>query len=183
MSPLSEDWLSTLPASMPPCLPLNLKLVSGLPDSGACLILEALRVGGVQVLKLSDTWGWSEATRLPCEPADLEKIQQSVAQVPSALIPILPRHNFYHVIFIKKCLSETVMPNNLADTGLTQTEALRLLARHQNKVLDFMRRSANIDVLELDGTELNTQPSQLANRLASFLAPVCHLQLKQWLTT
>lgn len=165
--------------------PMEFTLVSGLPRSGTSLMMQILRAGGMELMcdgirtpdsdNLEGYWEWEEIKSLPKNPRIIEQAAGKVVKIVSALLEHLPvRHN-YRIIFMRRPVEEVIDSQwkMLANRGLApRTERRSLLEtqeKHISRLLDGLRRSPRVGLLEIDYPRLVRAPHAELTKLSAFL--------------
>jgi predicted AlkP superfamily phosphohydrolase/phosphomutase/tetratricopeptide (TPR) repeat protein len=172
------------PASTLTREPLDFLIVSGLPRSGTSLMMQILVAGGIEPmtdgLRHSDTdnpegyFEWEEIKTLPRNPRVIEKAHGKVTKVISALLPHLPVHHRYKVIFMTRPVhqiarSQEVMIRNRGGETSDRARMEATLQIHADEILSSLRKAPNIDLLEVPYPELVAYPEAWMEQLTRFL--------------
>ena len=170
----------------PPAPPGEFVIVSGLPRSGTSLMMQMLLAGGVplqtdgqRTADADNTEGyfeWEAIKTLPKNPRILDEAQGRAIKVISLLLPALPRQHRYKIIFMQRPVEE-VAASQLkmlqrrfpAKTHASPVKMAESLRTHRDETLQLLRRSPNLNVLEVDYPELVRDPAAMVARLAAFL--------------
>ncbi len=160
-------------------------LVSGLPRSGTSLMMQMLAAGGLpahtDALRTADEDNpegyleWEAVKRIAREPELLDEpgLEHRAIKVISALLPALPRHHRYGVIFMRRPAEEIVrsQAQMIARRGAAPaaTDAVHLEA-HAVALQEFLRGHPNVfDVLEVDYPSLVAEPASWVPRIVEFV--------------
>jgi hypothetical protein len=159
-------------------------IVSGLPRSGTSLMMQMLNAARVPIMSddarpadESNPRGyfeWQEIKRLPRDPLTIEKAHGCAVKVISMLLPSLPRKHKFRVIFMDRDVEEVAqsqkkMRQRLAGKASSDEEQMTAqLAQHRARVLELLRQSANIDLLEIDYADLLANSHINTKRVATF---------------
>ena len=183
--PLSVPDLSVETAAGPP----EFLVVSGLPRSGTSLMMQMLAAGGLEPMRddlrppdESNPRGyfeWQEIKKLPKDPRVILKAHGRVTKIISALLPFLPRAARFRVIFMLRPPEETaasqeIMRHRLTgsdDAAKEQASVAALttaLGKHRRQILDLLRASENVELLEVDYPALLDDPLAVSARVAAF---------------
>ena len=171
----------------PPSAPMEFTLVSGLPRSGTSLMMQILHAGGMEIMQdgirgadednREGYWEWEEIKRLRKNPRIIEQAAGKIVKVVSALLESLPSQHSYRIIFMRRPIEEVVDSQwkMLANRGnAPQSERLDLIAaqeRHVVRLLEGLRRSSRVRLLEIDYPALVKAPEGGLAELAEFLGP------------
>ncbi len=168
-----------------PVEPMDFLLVSGLPRSGTSLMMQMLVAGGLEPmrddLRPADAdnpngyFEWQEIKSLPHNPRLIEKARGKVTKVISMLLPYLPQAHRFRVIFMVRPVADTLASQErmrdrreaatpAAPRGEMQTE----LRRHRERMLELLRTSPNVEVLEVDYPALLEDPLTWSKKVAEF---------------
>jgi tetratricopeptide (TPR) repeat protein len=162
-------------------------VVSGLPRSGTSMMMQMLAAGGCPVLidghrtaDDSNRRGYFEfepAKRLATDTRWLEEAQGKAVKIVVQLLPHLPLHRRYRIVFMERKLSEVVasqrkMLKRLGRPGSRRAPAE--LARTYQKQVDAVAEilnphSENAPVLSIDYAEALADPTAAAARVNRFL--------------
>jgi tetratricopeptide (TPR) repeat protein len=159
-----------------PVKALELLLVSGLPRSGTSLMMQILQAGGIPLLtdgkRVADEdnpegyWEWEDIKQLPKNPAILKQAEGRAVKLITALLPSLPRVHLYKVIYMKRPVEQVVASQfaMLRRKGIEpKRDAAQLAATQEQmseRVLEFMRKSDRIELLEIDYPDLIAHPDE-----------------------
>ncbi len=164
--------------------PMDFLIVSGLPRSGTSLMMQLLQAGGIPVMTddrrnpdESNPHGyfeWEEIKQLPKNPFIIEKAQGRAVKIISMLLPSLPSRHRFRIIFMQRPIEEVAASQETLRHRLSGTSAadpvlmLERLGEHRDRILDLLRESPNVDLLELDYSSLLDDPRPQLERLAQF---------------
>ncbi len=162
-------------------------IVSGLPRSGTSMMMKMLEAGGI--LPLTDNIrtadednpkGYYEFERVKQLPrgdgAWLPDAQGKVVKVIAALLPHLPGHYRYRVIFMQRAMSEILAsqrqmlirrgedPDKVSDNLLAN-----LFEKHLRQVNEWMSRQPNVERLDVNYNEMLENPQPFIERVNTFL--------------
>lgn len=158
-------------------------IVSGLPRSGTSLLMQMLREGGLAPMtddhRLPDIhnpqgfFEWEPVRRLPLDPDLIEQVEGRALKVISALVPHLPRKHAYQVLAMVRHPGEIArsQAKMLAHSNANLEAVTAKLEQHQADWLAYLRNSPNVELLELQFTEVVAQPGQAAQAIGKFLGP------------
>lgn len=167
-------------ATAAPTEPLDFLLVSGLPRSGTSLMMQMLQAGGLEIMRDDQRpadadnprgyFEWQEIKKLPKNPRLIEKTHGRVTKVISALLPFLPRAHRFKILFMLRPLedvvaSQTTMLSRRGTSGIAAAEELRA---HRDRMLDLLRSSPNVELLEADYPALLADPLEWSTRIVRF---------------
>lgn len=162
-------------------------VVSGLPRSGTSMAMKMLDAGGAQLYidnvrkpDEDNPKGYFElerVKRLREEPDKswVKEARGKALKVISYLLTDLPGDNRYKVVFMHRHPDEMIASQNrmLERRGepLAQNDAevVRFFQRHLSQVKAWLSRRANFEVLELQYTEVVSNPVKAAESIRSFL--------------
>ena len=160
-------------------------VVSGLPRSGTSLVMQMLAAGGLPVLgdnhRLADEdnpRGYLEDARVKSLERDatwLAEAEDKAIKIISFLLPKLPSHFEYRVIFLRRNLTEVLKSQEkmLERRGQPPGPPAEMMAAHFQKHLQtvdhWLSTQGNIQVLNCDHAELIQRPVQAAAAIQEFL--------------
>ena len=164
---------------------MEFTIVSGLPRSGTSLMMQMLRAAGMELMhddkrpadedNTEGYWEWEEIKSLRKNPRLMEKAEGKAVKVISALLPQLPTHHRYRIIFMKRPVEEIVDSQwtMLARSGRKpRSEKQHLIQTqqtHLDQTLARLRQHKNVELLEIDYPELVSDPGGQIPALKSFL--------------
>jgi hypothetical protein len=164
----------------------KITVVSGLPRSGTSMMMKMLEAGGIPVvtdrLRLADEdnpQGYYELERvkqMEHDKAWLEDARGKVVKVIAALLKHLPPDYAYQIIFMRRSIDEVLASQRQmlirrgepTDT-LTDERMGELFRRHVTQVRTWIAEQPNIQVLEVDYSEVLAHPLDQAGRINQFL--------------
>ena len=165
--------------------PMEFVLVSGLPRSGTSLMMQILRAGGMPImtdgkrLPAQDNpegyWEWEGITKLPKNPRIIEEARGKVIKVISALLPSLPVKHRYRIIIMKRPVEQVIesqraMLEHSGQKPKSDKEHLtQVQKQHSEAILETLRKSDRVELLEIDFPELVADPAPSIARIAEFL--------------
>ena len=163
-------------------------IVSGLPRSGTSLMMQILAAGGVSPKtdgqRSADEDNpegyleWEEIKEIRKRPElmDEEDLDQKAIKVISMLLPHLPEHHDYRVIFMNRppeevARSQERMIERLGTTGAEGgVENVRQqLQAHRAQVLAWLRTASHMEVLVIEYPELVKKPEIAIQRIHDFV--------------
>lgn len=159
-------------------------IVSGLPRSGTSLMMQILTAGGIEAmtdgLREADAdnpegyFEWEEIKTLPRNPAIIENARGKVTKVISALLPYLPPHHRYKVIFMTRPVSQIAKSQELMILNRGGQTAERegmeeILRDHAEQVLERLRSQTNVELLEVSYPKLIDSPDSHLRALEKFV--------------
>ena len=169
-------------AATPPC---QFTIVSGLPRSGTSLMMQMLRSAGMDIMhdgkreadedNLEGYWEWEEIKSLRKNPRLIEKANGKVIKVISALLPQLPPHHRYRIIFMKRPVEEivasqwTMLARNGHKPRSERQHLIQTQQTHLDQTLARLRQHKNVELLEIDYSELVANPAKQIPALQDFL--------------
>ncbi len=164
---------------------LDLVIVSGLPRSGTSLMMQMLAAGGLPSLTDGQRgadesnpegyFEWEEIKQLTQNSSLIDRAESHAVKVVSMLLGALPVMHRYKIIFMLRPLTEVVQSQRrmLERNGRApQAEAAHLertQGRHVDNVLEILRRTPQVDLLEIDFPALIAAPLEGARRVRDFL--------------
>jgi predicted AlkP superfamily phosphohydrolase/phosphomutase/tetratricopeptide (TPR) repeat protein len=164
---------------------LDLIIVSGLPRSGTSLMMQILNAGGVPIMSDGQRqpdednplgyWEWEDIKKLPKNPHILEHAKGRAIKVVSALLPALPRKHRYKVLYMVRPVAEIVDSQwaMLAHKGIAprseKQHLMQMQEQHSRKLRETLRKSEQVDLLEIDYPRLVSQPESVLAEVANFL--------------
>jgi predicted AlkP superfamily phosphohydrolase/phosphomutase/tetratricopeptide (TPR) repeat protein len=164
---------------------MEFTIVSGLPRSGTSLMMQILRAGGMELMhdgkrtadedNLEGYWEWEEIMALKKNPRVIEKAEGKVVKVISALLPALPPKHRYKIIFMCRPVEEVVASQwkMLENRGaVPKSERAHLIATqetHVARMLEMLRASASVDLLEVAFPDLVADPAAQIGRVRDFV--------------
>jgi predicted AlkP superfamily phosphohydrolase/phosphomutase/tetratricopeptide (TPR) repeat protein len=189
---LAADALKADPQSKPNVLPPRdqcITLVSGLPRSGTSMLMQLLAAGGVPILSDDQRGADDNNPRGYLELAAAKNIARDSTWLDDALgravkliaqlLPHLPLHHRYRVIFMHRPLAEVAasqrrMLQRLGKpgAGLTDEALQEVFSRQVLEVQAWLRHHQKLgilDVLHLKYHETVQDPTSAAARIAGFL--------------
>jgi len=165
--------------------PIDFILVSGLPRSGTSLMMQMLQAGGLTLMTdgkrapdLSNPegyWEWEGIKKLPKNPRIIEEAKGKVIKVISALLPSLPVKHRYKIITMKRPVEQVVesqwaMLEHDGKKPVSEKDHLiQVQRRHSEVVLETLKKSDRVELLEVDFPELVADPLPVIDQLAVFL--------------
>jgi hypothetical protein len=123
-------------------------------------------------------WEWNEIRKLARDPRIIEQAQGKVVKVISALLPGLPRKHRYKIIYMTRPVEQVVASQwaMLEHTGQKpRSEKDHLIAvqrQHSENILQILKRSKQVEVLEISYPELVADPEPAIQAIADFLPGV-----------
>jgi hypothetical protein len=161
-------------------------IVTGMPRSGTSLTMRMLDTGGIPALTdgrrqadLHNPHGYfedSRAARLAQESAWLEEACGMAVKIIYRLLPDLPPHLDYRVLFMERDLEEVfdsqqdmLLSNQHSAAGQDRTRMIRALAADLEQVRQWLSRQANIRCLNVPYAELIASPAPWVSRISHFL--------------
>jgi hypothetical protein len=160
-------------------------VVSGLPRSGTSLMMQMLDNGGVQVLTdnlrtadVDNPNGYYElelVKQIKRDTSWLPAARGKALKLVSQLLYDLPPGETYRVIFMERDLDETLasqekMLERLGRQSAAPREHMkRLYTSHLERLHEWLRQQANMNVLRVPFHDLVKQPRVQAGRVRDFL--------------
>lgn len=180
-----EDHLA---AEMDAIVPLDFIIVSGLPRSGTSLMMQILQAGGLPLMtdgkrgvdldNPEGYWEWEEIKSLAKNPRILERAHGKVIKIISSLVPSLPVKNHYKIIYMTRPVEQVVESQwvMLERTGQKpkseRNHLIEVQRKHSEQILDVLKRSDRVEVLEISFPELVANPEAGIQTIAAFLPDV-----------
>ncbi len=167
-------------------------LVSGLPRSGTSLMMQILQAGGLSPRTDGERTAdednpegyleWEAIKRVAKQPELLDEpgLENQAIKVISLLLPALPRHHRYRVLFMRRppreiARSQAKMIARRGGGGADAENADRVAARlraHREETLAFLRGQPEVfDLLEIDYPALVADPEPWVARVTEFVGP------------
>ncbi len=163
-------------------------VVSGLPRSGTSMLMKMLQAGGVEIFEdgqrqadEDNPRGYFELERVKnlhkqADKGWLKEARGKAVKVISQLLPELPPENNYHVLFINRNLDEVLASQNkmLVRRGekvdpSADARMRELFEKHLKKTKAWLPSMKNFQVLELEYSQVVSNPLPEAGRIRSFL--------------
>lgn len=182
---LKRDALAQRTAADAAVEPMEFVIVSGLPRSGTSLMMQMLRAGGMELMtdgarvanedNPEGYWEWEEIKKLGKNPRLIEQAGDKVIKIISALLPHLPITHRYRVIFMTRPVEQVVASQwkMLERSGRQpKSERAHLIETQRNHargMLESLRRSDLVEVLEIDYPDLVADPQAGMRAVAAFL--------------
>ena len=148
-------------------------------------MMQILRAGGMELMhdgkrtadedNLEGYWEWEEIMALKKNPRVIEKAEGKVVKVISALLPALPPKHRYKIIFMCRPVEEVVASQwkMLENRGaVPKSERAHLIATqetHVDRMLEMLRASASVDLLEVAFPDLVADPAAQIGRVRDFV--------------
>jgi predicted AlkP superfamily phosphohydrolase/phosphomutase/tetratricopeptide (TPR) repeat protein len=181
-------------------------VVSGLPRSGTSLMMQILDAAGLPIMTdeqrgadESNSRGyfeWEEIKQLPKNPFLIEKAEGRAVKIVSMLLPSLPRKHRFRIIFMQRPIEEVAasqekMRRRLAGTSAADpVRMVERLGEHRDRTMTLLQQTPNVDLLEVDYTDLLHNPRPHLERIAEFsrigrdkldlMSAVIHPQLRHF---
>ena len=196
--PKREERLKILLKERPDSKPPQKKsdktfvLVSGLPRSGTSLMMQMLAAGGLPPMTDNERtpdvdnprgyFEWEAIKQISKQPELLDDpaVEGRAIKCISMLLPKLPDHHRYKVIFMTRPIEEVIasqekMKTRLGTVGATlEPEQLeRGLHAHREETLKWLKQAQHIDVMEVEYPALVRDPQSIVPRLVEFLGKDC----------
>jgi tetratricopeptide (TPR) repeat protein len=168
---------------------LEFLIVSGLPRSGTSLMMQILVAGGIEAmtdgLREADPdnpegyYEWEEIKSLPRDPHLIERAHGKVTKVISAMLPHLPPHHRYKILFMTRpagqiARSQHAMIRHRGEEAADPEKIEATLQAHAEHILSRLRALPNVDLLEIPFPELVENPDPWVRRIAEFLPGTFH---------
>jgi hypothetical protein len=159
-------------------------IVSGLPRSGTSLMMQMLDQGGVEVvtdnLRTADTdnprgyYEYEQVKKIERDQSWLPATRGKAFKMVSQLLYHLPAGEQYRIIFMERDLDEMLVSQEKMLQRLGQPSAPRDAVRrafiaHLERLHDWLRKQANMTVLQVGYKDLIEKPRAQAERVREFL--------------
>jgi tetratricopeptide (TPR) repeat protein len=160
-------------------------IVSGLPRSGTSLMMRMLSAGGLAAMTDSSRcadldnpkgyFEWEPIKKLVSDPSLLDHpdLESKAVKVVSMLLPHLPKHHAYRIIFMLRPAEEILesqtkmrQRNGTIAGALPTAEELQ---NHRAAILKYLRRLPNVALLTVDYPELIAGPDRAIASVIEFL--------------
>jgi predicted AlkP superfamily phosphohydrolase/phosphomutase/tetratricopeptide (TPR) repeat protein len=178
--------------------PMEFLIVSGLPRSGTSLMMQILEAGDLAIMRDNSRpadesnprgyFEWQEIKQLTKNPFVIEKANGRAVKVISMLLPSLPRKHRFRVIFMNRDIAEIAASQQKLrrrlsgqdKTGGTRAVASQdqsadsaapsklVLQNHRDRMLQLLRDTENVELLEIDYAQLLDSPNELLARIVDF---------------
>ena len=145
-------------------------VVSGVPRSGASLMMQMLAAGGMPLLADSQRapdednprgyFEWERIKRLSQQPDCLAEAEGKAVKITSPLLWALPPNRTYRVVFMRRPLTEVLR---------SQTAMIAALEAHLRQVSAWLERQPHIQVCWVDYHRVLEYPRGEAERIQGFL--------------
>jgi predicted AlkP superfamily phosphohydrolase/phosphomutase/Tfp pilus assembly protein PilF len=159
-------------------------IVSGLPRSGTSLMMQMLQAGGLSPMtdkiRSADDDNplgyleWEEIKKIPQNPMLIEQAHGKVTKVIAPLLHHLPSKHKYKIIFMTRPVEEIVtsqlkMLQNRGSAPKTTIPHLEKLQTEQSsKILETLRASDRVDLLEISYPALVLDPQEWLGKICAF---------------
>lgn len=173
-----------LAQDQPTIEPTEFLIVSGLPRSGTSLMMNMLQAAGVPLMtdekRRADEsnprgyFEWEAIKTLPHNPYVIEQAAGRAVKVISMLLPSLPTKHTYRVIFMQREIEEVgasqrTLRERIAGTRASDSSKMTAsLAQHRDRMLQMLQQTPNVQLLEVNFTDLVEHPRAQAERIAAF---------------
>jgi len=172
----------------------HIVIVSGLPRSGTSLMMQMLAAGGMPLLvddvrgpDASNPRGYYElarVTRLEKDQSWLPEAAGKALKVVSFLLPHLPTHLRYKILFMQRALPEVLASQRqmLARQGVLARQGAdphalepddahmgRLLEKHLAHILPWLEAAPHAELLHVAHQRVLRHPETVAGEVAHFL--------------
>lgn len=162
-------------------------LVSGLPRSGTSLMMQMLTAGGLKAMtdneRVADEnnprgyFEWEAIKQVKKNPEMLDDLEPDhVVKVISMLISSLPAKHDYKVVFMTRpvdevAASQSSMIEKLGTKGanLEQDELERGLLAHRIQALQLLKKSKNVEYIEVVYPDLISESAATIEQLVEFI--------------
>ena len=167
-------------------------LVSGLPRSGTSLMMQMLQAGGIEPmtdgLRTADEdnpqgyleWEAIKSIAKNPELLDQADVEGKAIKAVSMLMPQLPSHHQYLVVFMERPIPEVVasqfrMIDRNSEDGIDQDEERDIatmatqLNRHRNAIRQWLFKAGNFRMLNIAYGDLIDDPESQISQVVDFL--------------
>jgi predicted AlkP superfamily phosphohydrolase/phosphomutase/tetratricopeptide (TPR) repeat protein len=161
-------------------------VVTGLPRSGTSMMMQMLVAAGITPYTDHQRKADEDNPRGYFEHEQATRLHHDVSWIPSArgkavkivaqLLPFLPLHEEYRVVFMHRCLEEVVASQNAmlerlrrAGGNLEPEQMVRVYFQQVQRVQTWLQIQQGIDVLAVQFENTLIDPAGTAMRLANFL--------------
>jgi hypothetical protein len=163
-------------------------VVSGLPRSGTSMAMRMLEAGGVPIVTdraraadVDNPHGYFELDRVleldkGGDTAWLSDARGKAVKIISALLPHLPEHFNYRVIFMHRDFGEVLASQNRmlvrrgeAGSAASDAEMTALYEDHLRRIGSLLRRRPCFEVLDVRYSDVISNPPGEARRINAFL--------------
>ena len=161
-------------------------VVSGIPRSGTSLMMQMMAAGGMPVLTdglrsadANNPRGYFELESVKSLSRSQDVMAQAngkVVKVISSLLPNLPKHFEYRVIFMCRPLEEVVSSQNRMLERLgkevpptSTASVVGAFEEHLKKIRSWLSQQPNFAVLYVDYPAVLQSPEEQAGRISGFL--------------
>lgn len=172
-------------------------LVSGLPRSGTSLMMQMLSAGGLPPMTDGERRAdednpegyleWEAIKQIKKRPEllDQDEVESKAIKAISMLLPQLPTHHQYKVIFMERPIAEVVESQfkmivrsqaSKSNEAIDQDEEAKHrrkmadeLNRHRNNVRQWLFKSNQFSILPISYNDLIAEPESQVNQLVEFL--------------
>jgi hypothetical protein len=173
---------------------IPITVVSGLPRSGTSMMMKMLEAGGLPPLTdhlrtadADNPRGYYEYERVKkLREGDVDWLpaaEGKVVKVIAALLPGLPRHYRYRVIFMRRAMPEILASQRQMlihrgeDADKVSDEAIaRLFEKHLAHVDAWLRGQPNIERLDISYNGLLEEPRLYATQINRFLGGMLDIE-------
>lgn len=117
---------------------------------------------------------WQEIKKLPANPSVIEQAQGRVTKIISMLLPSLPRKHRFRVIFMNRAIDDVVASQRKMRTRVAGQKpdvavpSRERMSGQRERMLDLLRRTPTVELLEIDYDELLASPLPVLERVADF---------------
>lgn len=159
-------------------------IVSGLPRSGTSLMMQMLEAAGLPIMRDESRpadesnprgyFEWQEIKKLPGDPHLIEQTHGRVTKVVSMLLPSLLRQHRFRIIFMQRDIADVAdsqrkMRQRLTGNSLIDQEQMQShLSKHRDRMLELLRESPNVELLEVSYEAILRNPAGLVGSIAEF---------------
>jgi len=154
-----------------------ISVVSGLPRSGTSMMMQVLEAGGIHAVTDNVRQADSDNKALSRgNQACLHNAEGRAVKVISTLLRYLSKKKKYKIIFMHRDLDEVLASQKKMLINLNSTseknnddELIQHYKQHIERILTWLSKQENIDVLQLNYVDLLNNKNKHINDLISFL--------------
>lgn len=160
-------------------------IVSGLPRSGTSLLMQMLDRGGLEPmtdgLRKADGdnprgyYEWEAIKHLGESPALIEEAGNRPVKIVSPLLKHLPRKHAYRIIYMRRPVGEVAQSQQVmldrsgkSGAGREPAQVAAALREHELRALKALRERSEVNLLELDYSDVVQDGGKAASMIAEF---------------
>ena len=161
-------------------------VVSGLPRSGTSLMMQILHAGGMPLLiddqRPADAdnpngyWEYESVKHLQQDNAWMSQAEGKAVKVVSALLPYLPQHHTYKIVFMHRPMQEVLasqavmLQRHGAQGGQADDQTLAtVFGQHLDHIERWLAMQQHMTVLSVNYHETLADPAATATCVAQFI--------------